>query len=409
MSKNSQSQAPSGPQIRSFAVDTSEELKQIVQLVGAASWFSRQSMQIVGNPGTGKTSIMYFAAKQVFGNAALTVYCHPYIQASEIVGSPNPQYVLNRRQAIENNETPWLVDDTPFDPTVEHVLFTEMSRAEGMGADLMLSAIDYGVAEIITPRIAKMLRLAQVEWHPVTFWADSNWSRVDNRTDAREQRFPIKVWYYNYLTDPESVMLKDSIKYWHFDMPGKARIDQVRGWYQDWCRQLTRKDKTFRAIAEVGNTLVAGLPGTDFQTANRLAQQWKEVMYTVGAHLTDDPAFTSLPDEVFEVMCYCYPTRTYEDYLKWRGMVKASVDIVETTISQFESNLNTAWKKTYAEIKREKDEGTRLEMIMADIGSECQKQQDELLRRFPGDKRAEEACNRLGGLYRRMLRMEDLE
>lgn len=387
--------------------DTSEHLKNILELVGTASLLSGHNMVVVSEPGTGKSSLLYYMARQVFGEYFLPMYCTPTTREEEVLGYQNPEFLINRRASEEQGLPFWIIDETPFDPRYPLIFLNELSRLGDIGADAMIPAIDYGSIGIQTPRIRNALHALGGQWSPKVFWADSNWLTQTQRNAALRDRFALTVWYNLPVVNIARVMSKNEISNWKFDLPDLETINEVRGWLVDWM-EAPEDTKAYKLILSALMEIQSVLDGQPFSVNHRRVRQWQKVMFSMAAYKAGSPNFTKLPVEAFESLSYCYPTIDPSHALQWQSIVMASVDTVATAIAHLESQAIAQWKETYEQIRRVRNPQERQQRVAQELGSLLQGFTSELRERFPNDARARAAEGRMYQIYQKILRGEEI-
>jgi len=387
--------------------DTSEHLKTILETVGTASLLSGHNMVVISEPGTGKSSLLYYMAKQVFGDYFLPMYCTPTTREEEILGYQNPEYLINRRVSEEQGLPFWVIDETPFDPRYPLIFLNELSRLGDIGADAMIPAIDYGSIRIETPRLRNALAALEGQWSPKVFWADSNWLTPTQRNAALRDRFALTVWYSLPVVNIARVMSKNEISEWKFDLPDVQQINEVRGWLVDWM-ESPEDTKAYQLILSALTEIQSVLDGQPFSINHRRVRQWQKVLFSMAAYEAGTPNFTELPTKAFEALSYCYPTIDPSHAFAWQSIVMASVDTVATTIAHLEGQAIEMWKTTFEAIRRERNPQARQQRVTQELGSLLQQFTAELRERFPNDNRARDAEGRMYQIYQRILRGEEI-
>lgn len=397
------------------AVDTSEQLKGILETVCSASLLAVLNAMVISAPGTGKSSLLFNMSKQVFegtGLDALPMYCAPSMRGEEWVGYENPAYLINRKQAIANGEPRWIINETPFDPHYPLTVLFEHSRIGEMADDVSLAAFDYGNDGFVNPKISKAIEAVNGEWYPHVSWSDSNFLNPSQRNEARRDRFPLMVYYKLPNVDMRTLMSKQEIKYWKFDLPTWGDVQLIRTHLYKWLEKPVSKQldiiiAALEPIQEVAQS-------KNFIINHRRLRQWQKLLYACSAYYTGTPNFKEIPRQAFEALAYCYPTESYEQALEWYGIVLAGVDSVLTKIAEHEKNAYQQWQDTFygteqkEGIKKERNPQIRQQRITKELGALFAKSQTELRRQFPNDKRAIEAEGRLYEMYRKALRGEDI-
>lgn len=382
-----------------LTVDTSYELKEMLEVAGTASLLACQNMEVIGDPGSGKTSLLHFMSMQVFGGQVgeaedghyLKLECTPSTRAERIIGHENPLYVLDP-MAEEKGIPRWVLDETPRDPQVWHVLLNERSRLNEIAADALLPVMDIELNK----------------FHQVTFWADSNWLSNNPRTAALGDRFAMRVWYVNPIVDVAGVMSKPPVKTWQFQLPDFQTIAEVRAALDDW-RKTGQNSKPYKAILATIQSIAEAIPGTSFQLNNRRITQWVNILFAMGYYHTGKLDFDALPIDAMRALAFCYPTATPVEALEWRKIVMASVDPLETAIAEFEAQAMKQWMESYDNIRKTRNPQERQQQITNQIGTLLAGYQKELQTRYQGDVRAKQAIARLSKVYQKMLRNEPIE
>lgn len=386
--------------------DTSEHLKKILELTGTASLLSGHNLMVISEPGTGKSSLIYFMLKQVFGENFLPMYCTPTTREEEILGYQNPEFLLNRQESQSQGLPYWIVDETPFDPRFPAIFLNELSRLGDIGSDALIPAIDFGSIGIVTPRIRDALNALGGQWTPKVFWADSNWLTPTQRNAALRDRFGLVVHYSLPIVNIERVMSKGEISGWSFDLPDVETINEVRGWMVDWMEH-PEGTKAFKLIVSALTEIQGVLDGKPFSINHRRVRQWEKVLFSMAAYRAGTPNFTELPVEAFEAMSYCYPTTDLSHSFQWQSIVLASVDQVASVITHLEGQALAQWKDTYESIRKERNPQSRQQRVTRELGSLLQGFQEELRTRFPNDPRVDDSIGRMNEIYRDMLTGRD--
>lgn len=396
------SQTKNQPNVQFVAVDNSERLKNILEVAATASWFSTLHMICLGGVGFGKSSILHYMSKQVWGPAYKRFTGAPSWTGDEVIGHENPRYLLASNPE-EQGIPYWIFKETVLDPSHDHVLITEFPRTSEIATDWLVHIMDDLPIEI------DGLLVKEAGLGGKTVFADGNWWTRTFRSAAIADRFSVWVWYDDTVTDASSIMRKRPIASWDFNVPTVERIHQVREWYGAWLEAADTKSKAFRALVEPINEIIRVLPQTQFSVNNRRVRQWQSILYTMGAHYADSPDFAKLPPEAFEAMTYAYPTANPAEAMMWRSVVMSIVDIEATQIAQFEAEAYRLWKNVYEDILRERDAAERQRRVTSEIAPQLSKSQKELQSRWPNNKMATDTIGRLQSLYLKMYRGEKVE
>lgn len=374
------------------AVDTSEHLKGILEVAGTASALAAQNLIVISAPGTGKTSILYYMGRRMFGAASMKIECTPSLREERIVGYQNPAYLLDADAA--KKELPyWIVDNTPRDPNVEHVVLAELSRVGDLANDALIHVLD-----------------DVNEYAPVVFWADSNWLTPTQRNQALRDRFAMTVYYHLPIVDIKAVMRKRPIKDWSFNVPEHDAIMQVRDWASQW-ESYSERGGDSQELETIWNALEPiqrALTGTSFVINHRRIRQWQTVLYSVGAYYAGSPNFNQLPKEAFEALAYCYPCESAEEAQRWYAIVMAGVDTVATDVAEFLAQAYVEWNDLYEGIKKERNPQMRQQKVINDLGFKFSAAQTELRRRHgKNNVKVEEALGNLNAMFSAALRGEE--
>lgn len=370
---------------------TSMELKQILEVAGTASLLSLQNMKVLGDPGSGKTSILHFMARQIFGGEYeegghyLKIECSPSLRPERIAGHENPLYMLTEESKRGKMEK-WVFDKTPRDPVVWHVVLNELPRIGDIARDTLLPIMDTDLNV----------------YHPVTFWADGNTAMSAPSAWALNDRFSLNIWYVAPVVDVHGIMKHGKPANWKYDVPDLKAIKQVREWLADWM-QKGYDTQAYWCIQQAIDTILGALPGTEFVVNNRRISQWIGVLYAMGAYYAGAPEFNTLPTEAYEAWSYCYPTESQLQSLKFRSIVMKGVDPLGTKIAEFEQQAVEHFNALYNDINSQTRNGAeRQQRLEREVGVKLAQYQKQLRSEFHDDARAKAAINRLTAAYRQM-------
>ncbi len=377
----------------------SMDLKHRLEIAGTASLVSMQNLRITGTPGVGKTSILHFMARQVFGQYEegghyKKIECTPTLLPKYIMGHENPLFMLTAPD--ERNGMPyWIFDGTPRDPNVWHVILNELPRIGDIARDTLLPAMDIDLNV----------------FHLVTFWADGNSAMSAQSASALNDRFALNLWEVDPLTDAHGIMRHGKPRFWGYDIPDVKTIETVRGWLLNWASvnpntlDINGFDTQAYAVIQAAiDTLMEVLPGTTFQTNPRRIWQWVDVLYAMGALHAGKPDFKDLPLGAFEALASCYPTESQTDELRWKAIVMKSVDPLATKIAEFEANAMAHWTEEWQTIKNVRNGQERQQLLQQKIGVLLSKYQKTLAQDYGNDPRAKAAVNRLTKVYNEMFK-----
>jgi hypothetical protein len=387
MAKKSNSSAPQ------FVVyDPSLELKMQLEVAGTASLLACQNMEVISAPGLGKTSILHFMARQVFGGMLeegghyLKLECTPSTRVERVIGYENPLFMLDP-DAKEKGIPRFITEGTPRDPNVWHVLLNERSRLNEMAADALIPVMD----------------LELNRYKQVTFWGDSNHLPQSERFEALGDRFALRIHYPEPVTDVEGVMSKPPLHTWTFDVPNWDEIIETRAALEAW-RIGGNDNKTFHLIKDALNTVASAIPGTAFRINPRRVVQWTAILYAMGFHASGEAHFGDLPLKAFQALSFCYPTKTPVEALEWRKLVMASVDPLETAIAEFEHQAIMQWKDEYPAVHDMHDVQARQQALRSGIGKKLAELQKEIAERFGNDSRAVSVSQHLTLMFQKMFK-----
>lgn len=370
---------------------SSMELKNMLEVCGTASLLAMQNLKIIGDPGSGKTSILHFMARQVFGQYEegghyKKIECTPSLRPEMIVGYPNPLWSLtpeSKRGGIEK----WVFDGTPRDPNVWHVVLNELPRIGDMARDSLLPIMDVELNV----------------YHPVTFWADGNTLMSAPSAAALNDRFAINPFYMAPIVDLKGVMKHGKPSTWDYNIPTWDEIVEVRNNLLQWW-QHGDNTQAYVVIQNAIDTVMEVLPGTEFVVNNRRLGQWVSILYSMGMYAAGKYDFNALPVNAFEALSYCYPFENQSQALKWKAIVMKSVDPLGTKIAEFEANAFAHWNAKYEEIKSIRNGQERQQALEREIGALLASYQKTLIQEYKNDPRAKAAVNRLTSAYQQMLR-----
>ena len=104
-----------------------DELRVILEPIVAACALARLNALVVGDVGYGKTEIIHFMLKQIFGDDSMLFPCVPTTKAEDVIGYPNPIYSIEP-DAKAKGIPYWITEGTPVDPDVKSVLLDEFTR-----------------------------------------------------------------------------------------------------------------------------------------------------------------------------------------------------------------------------------------------------------------------------------------
>lgn len=370
---------------------TSMELKRMLEVACTASLLSMQNMKIIGDPGTGKTTILHFMARQIFGQFEegghyRKIECTPTLRPEAITGYPNPLWALTpveKRNGMER----WIYDGTPRDPEVWHVVLNELPRIGDAARDNLLPIMD---TELNV-------------YHPVTFWADGNTMMSAPSAAALNDRFALNMFYVAPVVDARGIMQHGKPSQWTYDVPEWDNIVAVRNMLLQWWQngQDTHASGIINAAID---TILEVLPGTEFTVNNRRIGQWISILYGMGCYAAGAYDFDTLPTVAYEALSYCYPFENQTQALKWKSIVMKSVDPLATKIAEFEANAFAHWNKEYDTIKSIRNPQEREQALQQKIGATLSGYQRTLIQEYKNDPRAMQAVNRLTAAYREMMR-----
>ena len=369
---------------------TSMELKKILEVACTASLLSLQNLKIIGTPGSGKTSILHFMARQIFGGEYeegghyLKIECTPSLRPERISGHESPLYMLTE-ESKRNGMAKWVYDKTPRDPVVWHVILNELPRVGDIARDNLLPIMD---ADLNI-------------YHPVTFWTDGNTPMNAPSAAALNDRFSLNIFYEHPIVDVHGIMRHGKPANWHYEVPTWEAIQTVRQWLADWM-QNGYDTNAYWCIQNAIDTMLEVLPGTEFVVNNRRISQWIGVLYAMGAYGAGKPDFDTLPLEAFEAWSYCYPTESQLQSLKFRSFVMKNVDPVGTKIAEFEQQAVQHFQDMYASIKDIRNGTERQQRLEREVGAKLAQYQKQLATEFHGDARSKAAINRLTAAYKQM-------
>jgi hypothetical protein len=358
-----------------------------------AALLSWQNVLVVGEPGNGKTEILYHMLRQVFGPDATMLFpCVPSTLPADIIGYANPIYSIDP-DAEAKGIPYWITKGTPVNDSVHACLLDEVSRFGDLGMDTAVHAMH-----------------AISKFHRPVYVGTANWLTATPRNEALRDRFSFTVWYQAAQADIRGLVAKPAISTWDFDLPDFEQVLAVNS-------LVTRYVESDPAAFKCSETIIALLEqiqrlceeqGADdpFRLNNRRVFQFRAMLYAMGAYYSGSADFVDLPREAFLALKYAYPVIDYMQAVRWQKIVGALIDVVETEISEFKANAYQAWVNIVARYSDArgniKPEGR--DQLSQELGGAWQRSERLLREQFPGDPRVESALREMFSKYRELLR-----
>jgi len=356
------------------------------------SW---QNVLVIGEPGNGKTEILYYMLKQVFGDEATMLFpCVPSTLPADIIGYANPIYAINPN--AEDEGIPyWITKGTPVADDIRACLLDEVSRFGDLGMDTAVHAMH-----------------AISKFHRPVYVGTANWLTPTPRNEALRDRFSFTVWYQPSQVDIRALVAKPAISTWKFDMPDFEQVMEVN----QLVTTYTQSDPTVYKCSEAIIGLLEGIQrlcdeqGGDFSLNNRRIFQFRAMLYAMGVYHSGSDDFEDLPREAYDALAYGYPVIDFGQALRWKKIVYALVDVVETQINEFKGNSYTAWMNI---VSKYSDSRGRLnqdakDALSRELGAAWQRQEKLLRDEFGNDSRVEAALKEMFMIYRKLLRGEKI-
>jgi len=372
-----------------------DELKNLLTPVMQAALLSWQNVLVIGSPGNGKTEILYYMLKHVFGEEATMLFpCVPSTLPADIIGYANPIYSIDP-EAEDKGIPYWITKGTPVAEEVRGCLLDEVSRFGDLGMDTAVHAMH-----------------AISKFHRPIYVGTANWLTPTPRNEALRDRFSFTIWYQPSQPDIRALVAKPAISTWDFDLPDFNTVMEVNGLVTTYIENDPSHYKCSEAIIGLLENIqrLCDEQGGDFTLNNRRIFQFRAMLYAMGAYYAGNDDFEDLPRQAFDALAYGYPVVDFGQALRWKKIVYALVDVVETEINEFKGNAYAAWTNIvakYSDNRGRLNEDAR-DALSRELGRAWQDAEKTLRADHPGNPRVDEALREMFATYKKLLRGEKL-
>lgn len=374
-------------------VEQPDELKIILEPIVAACVLAHQNALVVSEPGYGKTEIMYYMLRQVFGEEhSMILPCVPTTQASDVIGYANPIYSIDPK-AEEKGIPYWITQGTPVDESVMGCLLDEAPRLGDLGNDTLVHSMH---------PISK--------FHRPVYLGTANWLQATPRNAALRDRFAYTVFYMPSIVDIPKLLRKKAISTWDFNLPTMEEVTAVRAWSQEYTQSDAEIEK-FKCAAVIDDLLnsiqkLCEQDKNDFTMNNRHVFYFRSMLYAMGCWNSGANDFDEIPRAAYDALSYAYPVTDIGLSLRWRSLVMSCVDVIETELGEFQANAYEKWRQIRNQYARAngKLDADGLDKLQHALGKEWAEAEKELRARFPNDQRVERKLKEMFAIYRDMIR-----
>lgn len=358
-----------------------------LQRVLTASAVSGANAAIIGPPGGGKSDILGLSADLCSEGASTFVELAPSSPPAMVEGMFNPATLMAAMRGQQIEVLDRLTRGTAADSQYRFVVLDELFRASEPVFDACLHLLD--------PKRHKAADQGRV------FWATSNFSLTDERTEALRNRFPL--WAHITPTIQDEVAFYKAISASFASglqlqlpepMPTWSEIEEVRSMLVGPKAEKAVIDFLLSVEEEIAQ------PPDPARPDNRNRRQWFIVLFRYTAYLKGSNNFNDLPAEAKQIIRYLWVQPTKPDWEAWGRKTRGVSDFVGAILAAVQQHtigqLNELIQKTKA-----KGKGDEQNMVMQATAI-IQAGQREIAQKCGDDDRAKKAK---AGLQKLMIKV----
>ena len=323
-----------------------EEIRDCV--VAAAA--SGLHVQLLGEPGTGKTSIANAVAESIFGKDHYTMTrFNPTTPNAKVEGQ------INFSKLFAENVWEYVRDHTPYDPQVLLWIADEIYRSNTAVQDLLIDVLDrWDVAKDDAPIVV----------------ATANFLPKNERSDALLDRFACTMWVQpngsvsagaivdaqldamgGSLLVPGVLPTYDDIKKVRAAHPSERAKEAVKAVEKDIETEVEKglrdeNDKTVRSFGKVNN---------------RRRTYWAYLLFRTSVLYSGTEDFETVHPKAMEALRYGWTAKSEEEYNDWQKLMGAFSDPVASAIEY-------ALKAAYTKMEEGKNAGKSFAELAIDLG-----------------------------------------